>query len=70
MLPRQMVIPARAHDRISVLLDVGDLEIWLSGAPSAELFVPTPEATLQIWVSRRLNRVSGDSDPELIDAIT
>jgi putative SOS response-associated peptidase YedK len=46
------------------------IEPWLTGAAGAELLKPAPESMLQMWpVSRRVNRVSDNADPTLIEAV-
>jgi putative SOS response-associated peptidase YedK len=51
----------KIHDRMPVVLE--QFEPWLTGAAGNELLKPAPESMLQMWpVSRRVNRVSNDSD--------
>jgi putative SOS response-associated peptidase YedK len=64
--------PTRAiHDRMPVVLDKSDIDLWLKGTIGTELLKPTPEDRLRMWpVSRRVNKTGiGDDDPRLIDEV-
>src|SRR5499433_1046312 len=44
------------HDRMPVVLDKADFELWLNGAAGKELLRPAAEDRLRMWpVSRRVN---------------
>ena len=62
---------AEMHDRMPVLLKLGQFEQWLSGDMGAEELKPIENNYLQRWaVSKRINSSKADSnDPTLIDAV-
>jgi putative SOS response-associated peptidase YedK len=57
------------HDRMPVLLRVGDFDVWLSGSLGAEALRPAAESASREWpVSRRVNRAGvGEDDPTIIE---
>ncbi len=62
---------SKIHDRMPVLLQQKDFDIWLTGKAGIELLKPAPDDYLQMYpVSRRVNssRAPGD-DPTLIQII-
>ena len=61
----------RIHDRMPVLLERRDCDVWLTGKVGIEILRSAPEGALRMWpVSRRVN-VSGrgDDDPGSIEPI-
>ncbi|TLG71256.1 SOS response-associated peptidase [Methylocystis sp. B8] len=59
---------SRFHDRMPVILDWGDIGLWMAGGDPGSLLRPPPEDALQEWVvSPRANKSDlGDDDPMLI----
>jgi putative SOS response-associated peptidase YedK len=59
------------HDRMPVLVEPADFEVWLGGTGGIELLRPAAAAKLRMWpVSRRVNRTgSGDDDPTLTNEV-
>jgi putative SOS response-associated peptidase YedK len=59
------------HDRMPVLLEASDFDLWLNGSLGAEALRPASEAALREWlVAPRLNRAgAGDDDPTIIEPV-
>ena len=59
------------HDRMPVLVEPADFEVWLGGAGGIELLRPAATDKLRLWpVSRRVNSTGiGDDDPTLTDEV-
>jgi putative SOS response-associated peptidase YedK len=64
-------LAAEVHDRMPVLLQPQDFDVWLAGTTGAELLKPAPDDYLQVWpVSRRVNSSRAPSDdPALIERV-
>ena len=63
---------SEVHDRMPVILEPDNFELWLSCKPGTELLKPAADNVLQRWpVSKRVNssRTPGD-DPTLIEKVT
>ncbi|TLG77894.1 SOS response-associated peptidase [Methylocystis sp. B8] len=60
---------SRFHDRMPVILDWGDIGLWMAGGDPGALLHPSPEDALQEWiVSAGVNKSDvGDDDPTLIE---
>ncbi len=59
------------HDRISVVLEPGQFEPWLSRKAGVEFLKPAANDVLEKWpVSKRVNKIGIDDDATLIDQIS
>src|ERR1019366_3798817 len=59
------------HDRMPVILEIGDFDAWLDRSVGAELLRPAADGVLRMWpASKRVNRSrTSDEDATLIDRI-
>jgi putative SOS response-associated peptidase YedK len=59
------------HDRMPVLLQAADFDLWLKGALGPEALRPAAVSALREWtVSKRVNRTGiGDDDPTIVDKV-
>ena len=59
------------HDRMPVLLGVGDFDAWLDGEARPEALRPAAEGALREWiVSSRVNRTGhGDDDATIVEPV-
>ena len=58
------------HDRISVVLEPGQFEPWLSRKAGVEFLKPAANDVLKKWpVSKRGTKIGNDDDATLIDQI-
>jgi len=59
------------HDRMPVLLEPKDFDVWLDGSLGPEVLKPASEAALREWpISPRINRTGvGDDDPTIIEPL-
>jgi putative SOS response-associated peptidase YedK len=55
------------HDRMPVLLNIGDMSDWLSGARGPDLLQPAANDVLKAWpVARTVNSSRAKDEPSLI----
>ena len=59
------------HDRMPVLIEEHDFELWLHGDSWDDMLAPAAESALQEWiVSSRVNRTGhGDDDPTIVEPL-